>query len=162
MKIAWEVLEDEWEDDQDVIIGNVDCDLESDMCEEYGVVGTPTLLYGDRNDLNEYAGDMSFSKLNIWAKKVLVPTCSPDNLDSCNDIDKERIESWVKLSIEEIGQLIQKVDDQEKDIQIEFDIGMKKLQVSYDDLNEVHVLEKARMKREVKFLRDIYNSRRDR
>jgi hypothetical protein len=160
MKIAWEVLEEEWEDNEDAIIGTVDCDVYSDFChDDYNIVGTPTLLYGDRNSLKEYAGDLSFSKLNTWAKKVLVPYCSPDNLEPCDDVDKERIISWVALSVEDVEQMIKKVELDEENAEKDFDAGMAKLQAIYDDMNNAHVLEMAKRKKELEIIKSINSMR---
>jgi len=183
MRIAWEVLEEEWEDNDNIIIGSINCDDTNDkannnvqLCTEYNVVGTPTVLYGtgggtgEFNTLNEYAGDMSFSKLNQWAKKVLVvPECSSFNVDLdkgsdsdnsndvdvCTELEKTRLKEWMALSMEEMQQMIQNVQIEEKNAQVDFDTKMKDLQALYDEMNQYHVLKKASIKDELKFLYSI-------
>ncbi len=161
MKIAWEVLEEEWENEGNVIIGTVNCDKETKLCSDYNVVGTPTLFYGtgggsgEINTLNEYAGEMSFSKMNQWAKKVLVPECSPYNLGLCTELDRTRIEKWMTLSKEDIEQMIDGIKLEEKNTEDDFDRKMKKLQALYDDLNNDHVSKKAIIKNELKLLYGI-------
>ena len=161
IKIPWQVLEEEYEQNDNVVIGTVDCDVETKLCADYNVVGTPTLLYGERNSLKEYAGDTSFAKLNKWTKEMLLnPICSPENLHVCNDIDRSRLESWITMSVEEIEQMIQSIHDDEKNAQLDHDTNMDKLQKIYDDLNNALVLYKAAIEREIKLLKSVLETKR--
>lgn len=155
MKIAWEVLEEEWEKNQDAIIGTIDCDVDTKMCQEFKINGTPTILYGDRNDLQEYAGDKSFAKMHKFAKQVLVPTCSPENYDACDGVDRERIQSWVAMSLGDVEAMIQKWENEEINAKKTFDSEMAKLQAIYDDMNNSHVLTKASLQKNLKLLQGI-------
>lgn len=49
MASDWEKLAEEWKDHAVGLIAEVDCTEESGkpLCEEYGVEGFPTLMYGD-------------------------------------------------------------------------------------------------------------------
>ena len=160
MKIAWEVLEEEWEDNPDAIIGTIDCDVDTYLCEEFKINGTPTILYGDRNNLGEYAGDKSFSKMNKFAKQVLVPTCSPENLDACNEIDRERIVTWVAMPLNAIEEMIKKLKEEENNAKEVFDSEMAKLQTVYDNLNNLHVLNKASLQKNIQVLQTIADQRK--
>ncbi len=160
MKIAWEVLQEEYENNDNLIIGHIDCDVESKLCESFDVIGTPTLLYGHRLNLNEYTGDTDFANLKKWTKESLLdPVCSPEYLDGCSDEDRKRIEKWVVLSEDEIKDMIQKVEDDEKSIDIEFDKGMEELQKVYDEINNAHVIVLASIRREIDVLKRIVDER---
>ena len=45
MAPAWEELGTEYESSSSVVIGNVDCTVETELCGKYGVSGYPTLKY---------------------------------------------------------------------------------------------------------------------
>lgn len=51
MAPAWEQLAEEWADSATGMIAEVDCTEPTGqpLCEEYGVEGFPTLMYGDIN-----------------------------------------------------------------------------------------------------------------
>lgn len=155
MHIAWERLGDEFANDSNVVIGRVNCDLEQNLCDRFHVLGTPTLLYGNPHDLQEYGGDKDFASLNAWAKQVLVPLCSPDNMAACSETEKYFIESWMKLRLEDIEEMIQSVLDQEASVEKEFQEHAHELQRQYDTLEQRHSLYCARIQRNIKLLRSV-------
>eukprot|EP00979_Chaetoceros_neogracilis_P011020 scaffold2653_cov242-Chaetoceros_neogracile.AAC.6 len=155
MHIAWERLGDEFMYDENVVIGRVDCEKEETLCHRFEVLGTPTLLYGNPNDLKEYGGDKDFPSLKAWAVEALVPACSPDNLDLCNDLEKENISQWMKLSEGEMDKLISGVKDDEEAAHKEFDAKMQELQEQYNTFNDRNTLRQARIRKEIKFLKEI-------
>jgi len=160
MKAAWAVLEETWEEDERALIGTVDCDINMKLCEIHDVVGTPTLLYGDRNNLEEYAGETSLYALNNWAKLVLVPICSPENTEPCNDTDRERLKKWMSMTVEDVQQMIENMKQAEIQAEIDFDNHMQVLQVQYDEMNSVYVMKTAAIKREIDFMKSIEVSRK--
>jgi protein disulfide-isomerase A6 len=155
MHIAWERLGDEFMYDENVVIGRVDCEKEETLCHRFEVLGTPTLLYGNPNDLKEYGGDKDFPSLKAWAVEALVPACSPDNLDLCNGLEKENISQWMKLSEGEMDKLISGVKDDEEAAHKEFDAKMQELQEQYNTFNDRNTLRQARIRKEIKFLKEI-------
>ena len=140
---------------QGVVIGRVKCDDEIPLCKRFDVTGTPTLLYGDPNNLSEYGGDKDFLSLNAWAKEVLIPICSPDNTDPCSDVEKQWIDDWMKMNPDEIQQMIDSKLKEEEDIHKVFDVGMAEMQAQYDAMNNKIVLEKARAKKYINLLVDV-------
>ena len=140
---------------QGVLIGRVNCDKEIALCNRFDVTGTPTLLYGDPLNLKEYGGDKDYPSLNSWAKEVLIPICSPNNLTPCNDIEKKWIEKWMKMSPTEIQNIIEGKLEEEENAHQQFEMEMAKLQSRYDDFNNQYTLEKSKISWDVKLLRDI-------
>jgi hypothetical protein len=84
-----------------------------------------------------------------------VPACSPDNLDLCNDLEKENISQWMKLSEGEMDKLISGVKDDEEAAHKEFDAKMQELQEQYNTFNDRNTLRQARIRKEIKFLKEI-------
>ena len=161
IKAAWEVLQEEYESNSNLIIGDIDCDEYSAFCEDYDIVGTPTILYGHRLDLNEYGGDVSFAKLKQFTKDYLLDVsnkggfCTPDNVDVCSDKDKKLIESLMKMSMEELEEMTRNMKNDEERGEIDFQLEMDKLQTIYDDINNSHVLNQAAIKRQINLLNNI-------
>lgn len=156
MHIAWERLGDVFVNDPNVVIGRVNCDVEQKLCERFEILGTPTLLYGNPHDLQEYGGDKDFASLNAWAKEVLVPYCSPDNIAACSESEKEQMDTWMnQLSLEEIDGMMQSVLDREEVVQQEFQASVQELQTHYDSLLHHHTLHCAAIQRHVQLLKHV-------
>ena len=45
MKPAWDKLGDEYKSSKTVVIADVDCTKEQDLCQKFGVQGYPTIKY---------------------------------------------------------------------------------------------------------------------
>ena len=157
MHIAWERLADEFAKDSNVVIGRVNCDKEEILCQRFHILGTPTLLYGNPHDLQEYAGDKDFVSLNAWAKEVLVPTCTPESVSFCTETEKMQLDKWMKLGLQDIEEMIQSVLDREEKVRIEFQSKVNHLQSRYDELQQHHALHTARIQRNITLLKSIQN-----
>ncbi len=140
---------------QDVLIGKVHCDDEEALCHRFSVTGTPTLLYGDPLNLKEYAGDKDYPSLNAWAKEVLIPICSPDNLTPCTELEKKRIKEWMAMDVDTIETEIGKKTMKEENAHKKFETEMAILQSRYDDLNNEFSMEKAKIITNLKLLKSI-------
>jgi Thioredoxin domain-containing protein len=161
MHIAWERLGDEFAAANDppnnVVIGRVNCDVEQKLCERFEILGTPTLLYGNPHDLQEYGGEKDFASLKAWAKEVLVPYCSPDNIAACSESEKQQMDIWMnqEMSLEEIDGMIESVLDREEVVQQEFQARVQELQNHHDSLLNDHTLHCAAIQRHVQLLKHV-------
>ena len=136
---AWDQLHSEFADSGDVVIGDVDCtaDGNKDLCGKYGVRGFPTLKYfvgGDPNG-ESYEGGRDFDALLEFAKENLGPTCSPSNLELCNDEQKAAIEAAQALSIEDLDAKIADFEGQLTTIDENFKTAVEALQKQYTELS---------------------------
>lgn len=156
MHIAWERLGDYMQGKDSVLIGKVNCDKETELCEAYNVLGTPTLLWGSNiYDLRDYGGEKTFLEMKEWSDEVLIPSCSPDNFQPCTDKEKQNIKEWMALSVEAIQEMIDNVAQKEKEIKLQNKEGMDVLQKKYDEMNQEHTTHKAQILAEIKFLKRI-------
>jgi len=100
MKPAWDKLMAEFADSKTALVADVDCTADGKpLCDSNGVKGFPTIKYGNPADLQDYQGGRDFDALLEFANENLGPTCSPDNLDLCDDDKKAEIassRSWDK------------------------------------------------------------------
>lgn len=71
MKQAWEDLGTAFESSSSVVVGDVDCTIETDIASEYGVSGYPTIKYftaetDPKGD--SYSGGRDFDSLKTFVE----------------------------------------------------------------------------------------------
>jgi thioredoxin-like negative regulator of GroEL len=139
MKPAWDQLGDEFKDSPTVVIGDVDCTVEKDLCSKFGVRGYPTIKYftgSTAAEGDDYKGGRDFAALKEFADENLGPSCSPDNIDLCDADQKAAIEAAQALSDEErAAQIAEKVAAMETAEQT-FKDELQKLQDHYSQLQQ--------------------------
>lgn len=100
-------------------IYDVDCTADGrDLCEEVGVPGYPTLLYGDARDrrsLQRYRGGREFDDLKAFADDNLRPPCSLANMDSCSDEERAPLEdAFRRSSADALAEAEEALSDEDK------------------------------------------------
>jgi len=146
------------------LVAEVDCTVNSTQerwcSKDLGIVGFPTLLYGDPSYggsfLKEYNGEKTYEALSQFANDTLTtPFCSPANTGPCDDETKKQIESAWKLSVQglvdEISRKEAAIDDHERKFKKEFD----RMQKVYDDEALKHELRVSEIKSNVKLLKSV-------
>jgi len=110
MKPAWDKLMGEFSASTSVLVGDVDCtEGGKDLCEKHGVQGFPTIKYGDPDDLKAYEGGRDFDSLKAFAESSLGPQCGPgENIGLCDDKVRAKIEKFLKLSVTELQEKMDK------------------------------------------------------
>jgi len=133
MKPDWDKLIAAYKDSTSVLIADVDCTgAGQSKCEEVGVQGYPTIKYGDPDDLQDYEGGRSFDELKTFAAG-LGPTCSPANLDLCDDDKKKLIEELQAMPTEELAAKIKEQEDIIEKTSKDFDEFVEGLQKQYEE-----------------------------
>ena len=92
---------DEYKSSKTVLIADVDCTKEQDLCQKYGVQGYPTIKYftgATAATGDAYQGGRDYDTLSKWAKDNLGPTCGAENIDLCTDDQKAVIKEKQALS----------------------------------------------------------------
>jgi len=127
----------EFEESETALVADVDCTADGkELCTKVGVKGYPTLKYGDPNNLEDYKGGRDYDDLLTFAKENLGPTCGPGNMDLCNADQKEKIELIQAKGLEALEAEIKKLDDSIKEAEDHFELELKKLQETYEQLQE--------------------------
>jgi len=135
MQPDWDKLTKDFADSKDAAILEVDCTAEGKpICDSNGVKGFPTIKYGDPAALEDYQGGRTYDALKTFAEENLKPSCSPANIELCDDEKKALIEKLKadtdldsKITSEE-----KKMDDAEKD----FKKLVEGLQSQYEAANK--------------------------
>jgi protein disulfide-isomerase A6 len=135
MKPAWDQLGDEFAGSKTVLIGDVDCTVEKDLCSKYGVRGYPTIKSFTGNpDGDPYEGGRDFAALKKFADESLGPSCSNDNIDLCDDEQKAILEKYNAMSAAERKKIVDDTDKEIADLEENFKAEVKKLQSTYEKL----------------------------
>merc|ERR1719150_1488529 len=133
MKPDWDKLMAEYKDDASILIADVDCTTEGKpLCEEVGVQGFPTIKHGDPNNLEDYEGGRDFESLKKFAKENLGPKCGPANLDLCDAEQKEKINEFLAMSIEDLESKVKEKEDEMAQADKDFEEVLKGLQNQYE------------------------------
>jgi hypothetical protein len=135
MKPAWDKLTKELNSDT-ILIADVDCTAEGkNLCEEHGVQGFPTIKYGDPSALEDYEGGRGFDDLKKFAEENLKPSCSPSNIDLCDEDTKKQIAELEAMKSEDLTAKISAKEQEIKDAESEFESEVEKLQEQYEKLS---------------------------
>merc|ERR1712078_683520 len=121
----------EFKSSQTILIGDVDCTAGGkSLCDQVGVRGYPTIKHGDPSDLQDYKGGRDFAALKKFADG-LGPTCSPANLDLCDDAKKKQIEEFKALGAEKREVSIKDKEGEMEKLEADFKTFVDGLQKSY-------------------------------
>jgi len=136
MKPDWDKLIAEYKDSSTVLIADVDCTAGGkSKCDEVGVRGYPTIKYGDPSDLQDYKGGRDYKALKKHAES-LGPTCSPSNIDLCDDEKKAKIEEFKKLGADARETMIKEKEAESAKLEADFKTFVEGLQKQYKEESE--------------------------
>lgn len=133
MKPAWDKLMDEYASNPTVLVADVDCTKETDLCSANGVQGYPTLKHGDPSALEDYNGGRSFEDLAKFAGD-LKPSCSPANIALCSEEEKAKIAEVQAKSVADLEAFIAEGDAKISGLDKTFRDEVEKLQKQYESL----------------------------
>ena len=124
-------------DSKDALIAEVDCTAAGKpLCDANGVQGFPTIKYGDPAALEDYQGGRTAEDLKKFAEETLKPSCSPSNMDLCDDDKKAEIEKLMALSDDDVSTQIEEGEQKMKDAETAFEEAVKELQATYEGLQK--------------------------
>jgi len=139
MKPDWEKLTNDFAESSTAVIADVDCtkDDSKDLCSKMGVKGYPTIKYFTEATAatgDSYEGGRSYADLKKWADENLGPSCSPANLDLCNDEQKEEIEKYQAMDVSELQEMVDTKTAAGEEAEKTFKDEVSKLQKKYEEL----------------------------
>jgi hypothetical protein len=137
MAPAWNKLMDEFAGDPVRLIADVDCtSAGKPLCEQFGVKGYPSIKFGDPADMEDYKGGRDFDALKKFADEKLKPTCSPANIDLCDEEKKKAIEKFMNLPAGDLQAEIDAKSAEMEKAEADFKAGVEGLQKQYEALQE--------------------------
>jgi thioredoxin-like negative regulator of GroEL len=138
MKPAWEKLGDDFTTSKTVIVGDVDCTVEKDLCSKYGVRGYPTIKYftgATAATGDSYEGGRTYEDLKSFADESLGPSCGADNKDLCDEAQLKVITDAEAMSADDLEAAIKEKTDEIAAAEEHLKTSVAKLQQEYQDLN---------------------------
>jgi protein disulfide-isomerase A6 len=102
MKPDFDRLAADYQDSTSVVIGDVDCTVEKDLCATYDVKGYPTLKYFLAGEVHDYKAGRDFEGLNAFVVDNLAAQCTLKDEKSCSPKEREFISKWTTKSKDEI------------------------------------------------------------
>ena len=98
MKPAWDQLGSEYASSSSVVVADVDCTVEADLCSEYEVRGYPTIKYWKAGESPEkgsdYSGGRSFEDLKKFVADELEVKCLLADTSGCSEKETEFMGKW--------------------------------------------------------------------
>lgn len=162
---VWEKLAEEWKDHPVGLIAEVDCTDEDshNLCEEMEVDQYPTLLYGDPFEASQYEGSLELEDLSAFAKENLVTaTCSPANLEACDEETQRFIVTLHEKEVEELEELEEKAARLLHEAHLEYEDEIERLQSMRETLDSKHQekLDAIHQEYNYKYLRQVLSRKR--
>merc|ERR1712110_999636 len=116
-------------DSKDALVAEIDCTAAGKpLCDANRVKGFPTIKYGDPSALEDYQGGRTYNDLKKFADENLKPSCSPANIELCDDEAKARIEELQALDAELLDTQIKEKEAEIEAAEKEFKDLVEKLQ----------------------------------
>jgi len=137
MKPAWDQLGEDFAGSDSILIGDVDCTVEEELCGKYGVEGYPTIKYftGSTDPTGDsYEGGREYDDLKAFADENLGPSCSMDNIDLCDDEQKAILEKYNAMSAEERQKIIDDAAATVEKAEADAKEAVEKLQAQYEQI----------------------------
>ena len=97
MKPAWDQLSEEFESSTSVVVADVDCTVETELCSDYDVSGYPTIKYftAETDEKGaDYSGGRDFDGLKKFVEESLEVKCLLADDAGCSDKEKEIMAKW--------------------------------------------------------------------
>lgn len=158
---AWTKLANDWEKHEIGLVARVNCDdpESENLCEEYGVVSLPVLLYGDPDSPEFYErDDLSYETLSAFAKEHIsrLP-CNIQNMDNCNETERKTLTEFMAKSRHELEEMEAAIDSRVLAIEKEFDVKIAEIQAEYTKvINAFNAdLDKVRAETNYKWLQQV-------
>jgi len=113
MKPAWDQLGAEYDGHASVVVMDVDCTVETELCSDKGVSGYPTIKYYTADTGKEgeaYNGGRDFDSLKAHCEDKLAAKCFLDAQDGCTDKEKGYITKMSAKSAEDVTKQVTRLD----------------------------------------------------
>ena len=112
MKPAWDALGDKYASSSSVVVADVDCTVEQDLCSEYDVKGYPTIKYFTaETDAKgaDYQGGRDEDALVQFVSETLEVKCLLADTAGCSEKETEFMGKWKAKPKEEVKSQLERL-----------------------------------------------------
>ena len=136
--ITGKKLSKAWSESEVAIVADIECSSEGgkELCDLNDIQGFPTLKFGDPYDLKDYLGDIALEDLIMFADENLVPLCSRERMELCNEDQISTIANFTLMSQENLELLEKTEETRLQEAEDKFVEEMKTLQEHYQEKYE--------------------------
>jgi protein disulfide-isomerase A6 len=113
MKPAWDQLGSEYASSSSVVIADVDCTVEQDVCSQYDVKGYPTIKYFTAESPetgSDYNGGRDFEGLKSFVSETLEVKCLLADTSGCNEKEVEFMNKWKAKPAADVASQAERLD----------------------------------------------------
>jgi len=106
MKPTWDALGDEYKDSSSVLIGDADCTVETELCQDHGIKGYPTIKYftADTGPKGaDYQSGRDAGSIKKFVEDTLEVKCLIDDTKECTEKEVKYIEKMKGKSADDIA-----------------------------------------------------------
>ncbi len=135
----------------EVLIGEVDCTVEKDLCAKHGVQGYPTIKYSNGFGWNKYEKGRDYESLEKFVDEELVDGCFDDE-SLCTDEQLQALKEARSMSSEEIEIRLEEIADEKETADSLFKVEVEKLQKKYQKLQDEKTKKVDELSKEEGFL----------
>jgi hypothetical protein len=147
---------DEFAEQTNVLVGEVDCTVHKELCQKQGVQGYPTLKYSNGYGLNKYENGRDLESLLKFVEDNLQNSCLDDQ-NLCSEEEKKELEEYKKLSTEDIHKRLDNNEAEKESAEILFKGHVQKLQDKYQTLQSEKNNRLKELSKEEALLRYVLN-----
>lgn len=157
MKPDWDALATEFNtENSNVIIADVDCTTEKDLCQKHGVRGYPTVKYMQMDEGTAYNGKRDLESLKEFVKTELSkPICNSANKAACDPEDLVELEKYEKMAPEERKAETERIQEEVKTLEKGHETLLESLQKQYETSKEETEKKVAEISKPLKYLKKI-------
>lgn len=152
LKPVW----DELADKVDVVVGEVDCTVEKDLCAEHQVQGYPTIKYSTGFGWKKYTKERTLEDFEEFVSKSLVDGCLDDE-KLCTEEERKELEEYKQLTTADIHRRLENNQEEAETAEILFNGHVQKLQRKYQTLQEEKEDKLEELQKEETLLRYVLN-----
>lgn len=138
MKPDWDKLADKYADNKNIVVADVDCTQEKDLCSKYGVKGYPTIKYfttGTDAMGDAYEGGRDYAAMEKFADENLGPSCGPgEHEELCSESQLAILKEAQALSADELTAAVAEKQAEIEGFEEHFKAEVEKLQAQYQEL----------------------------
>jgi len=85
----WDKLSEDYAGSSSVLIADVDCTVEADLCQKFDVKGYPTIKYWVDGVATPYEGGRDLEALQKFTKDTLNKPCQIEDPKDCSDKERD-------------------------------------------------------------------------